>query len=368
MEMIKCIIVEDEWYNLEEISRLIQNTGIIKVKKKYQNPLKALDEILDVCPQVAFIDIEMPEIDGITLAERLLEKNPEIIIVFITAFNQYAVQAFELNALDYIMKPINVERFNKMIQRLQREIKLKASLAASTLKIKCFDRLEVSIGGSKVKWQRAKAEEVFAYLLMNNDEYVSKDIIIENLWPGYDYSKAAAILQTAVCKIRNVLSKVENEVSIDYSRGMYCLTVKSFVCDYIEFEKAIDSYKTKDRSTYAKVEKAYNMFGNGFLTHEGYIWSREKNEQLRSKLIVILKEIILDYSSEANYTDVSKFLKLLANLVPYDEEVNYKLLIALKETGNYEVALSHYKWLERILKDEYDDVPSSRIREIKDRF
>lgn len=368
MEIIKCIIVEDEWYNLEEISRLIQNTGIIKVKKKYQNPLKALDEILDVCPQVAFIDIEMPEIDGITLAERLIEKNPEIIIVFITAFNQYAVQAFELNALDYIMKPINVERFNKMIQRLQREMKLKASLAASTLKIKCFDRLEVSIGGSKVKWQRSKAEELFAYLLMNNDKYVSKDMIIEDLWSGYEFSKAVAILQTAVCKIRNVLSKAKKEISIDYSGGKYCLTVKSLVCDYIEFEKAMYGYKTKDRATYSKVEKAYTLFGKGFLAHEGYIWSIEKNEELRKKLIVTLKEIILDYSNEENYTEASKFLKLLVNLVPYDEEANYKLLIALKEMGNYEAALNHYKWLERILKDEYDAVPSSRIREIKDRF
>lgn len=366
MEMIRCIVVEDEWYNIEEISRLIQNTGIIKVEKKYQNPLKALDEISDVCPQVAFIDIEMPEIDGITLAERLLEKNPEIIIVFITAFNQYAVQAFDLNALDYIMKPIKVERFNKMIQRLQREIKFKAPLVSNTLKIRCFDRLEVSIGGKEVKWQRAKAEELFAYLLMNNDKYVSKDIIIENLWSGYEFSKAVAILQTAVCKIRNVLSKAKQEISIDYSGGKYCLTVKSLVCDYTEFEKAINSYRSKDRATYSKVEKAYTLFGTGFLAHEGYIWSLEKNEELRNKLIVILKEIILDYSNETNYTELSKFLKLLANLVPYDEEVNYKLLIALKEMGKYEAVLSHYKWLERTLKDEYDAVPSSRIRDIKD--
>lgn len=368
MEMIKCIVVEDEWYNIEEISRFLENTGIIKVEKKYQNPLKALNEISDVCPQVAFIDIEMPEIDGITLAERLLEKNPEIIIVFITAFNQYAVQAFDLNALDYIMKPINVERFNKMIQRIQREIKLKEPLVSNTLKIKCFDRLEVSIGGKEVKWQRAKAEELFAYLLMNNNKYVSKDIIIENLWSGYEFSKAVAILQTAVCKIRNVLSKAKQEISIEYSVGKYCLTVKSFVCDYIEFEKAIDGYKIKDRSTYFKVEKAYTLFGTGFLTNEGYIWSLEKDEELRNKLIVILKEIILDYSNEANYIEASKFLKLLANLVPYDEEANYKLLIALKKMGKYEAALSHYKWLEKILKDEYDTIPSSRIREIKDRL
>lgn len=202
--MIKAIVVDDEWYNLEEISGLLDETGVITVAGKYLDPMKALEDVTDVSPQAAFIDIEMPEIDGITLAEKLLEKVPSMIVVFISSWNQYAVQAFDLNALDYIMKPIRMDRFNRMIEKVCNEISLKVPIKSTELTIRCFGSLEASIGGSPVKWERAKAEELFAFLLVHQGRYVHKDMIIENLWPMYEYSKALPILQTSVCKIRAV--------------------------------------------------------------------------------------------------------------------------------------------------------------------
>lgn len=72
--------MDDEWYNMAEIVYLIEATGFLSVVKQYENGINALEEIDTVSPQVAFIDIEMPGMDGITLAENLLEKNPTIII------------------------------------------------------------------------------------------------------------------------------------------------------------------------------------------------------------------------------------------------------------------------------------------------
>ncbi|MDF2986978.1 MAG: two component transcriptional regulator, LuxR family [Eubacterium sp.] len=120
--MIKTIVLDDEWYNLEEVCALVEKTGFMKIEGKYMNPLKALEEVASLHPQVAFIDIEMPELDGLTFAERLLEINPGVMVAFITSWNQYAVQAFELNALDYVMKPIKEERFQKLVEKIRTEI------------------------------------------------------------------------------------------------------------------------------------------------------------------------------------------------------------------------------------------------------
>lgn len=120
--MINVIVVDDEWYNLEEISDLIEKTSCLEIKKKYQNPLDALNDFEKIMPDVAFIDIEMPEMSGTALAEKLREIKPSILIVFITAFKQYAADAFEINAVDYIVKPIRIERFNNMIERLKEKI------------------------------------------------------------------------------------------------------------------------------------------------------------------------------------------------------------------------------------------------------
>lgn len=127
--MIKSIVLDDEWYNLEEVCELVEKTGFMQVAGKYMNPLQALVESATLSPQVAFIDIEMPELDGLTFAEKLLEIQPEVMIVFITSWNQYAVQAFELNALDYVMKPIKEERFLKLAEKIQAEINRKEQLS-----------------------------------------------------------------------------------------------------------------------------------------------------------------------------------------------------------------------------------------------
>ncbi len=127
--MIKTIVLDDEWYNLEEVCELVEKTGFMQVTGKYMNPLQALEEAATLAPQVAFIDIEMPELDGLTFAEKLLEIQPEAMIAFITSWNQYAVQAFELSALDYVMKPIKEERFLKLAEKIQAEINRKEQLS-----------------------------------------------------------------------------------------------------------------------------------------------------------------------------------------------------------------------------------------------
>lgn len=362
--MIKAIVADDEWYNLEEISELIEKTGLMTVEKKYQNPLKVIEDVEDICPQVAFIDIEMPEMDGITLAEKLLEKQPSMIIVFITAWDKYAIQAFDVNAFDYILKPIKIDRFNKTVQRIKNEIESKKVYSKPAIKIKCFDRFETSIGGIPVKWMRAKAEELFAYLLMNYGSYIHKDEIIEELWSGYAPDRALPILQTSVCKIRNIFSDVKHNIYIEYSGNSYCLYVKDAECDYFEFKEALKQYILHNRNTYYYIERACNIFGRGFLSQQDYIWSIEKDEELRNKLVGALQEIVSDYLNIGDNAETIKFLKYLAVLVPYDDEINYRLLKLLKSSGSNSEFIKQYEWLQKVLMNEYGTVPSEKIEKL----
>ncbi|SET34566.1 Two-component response regulator, SAPR family, consists of REC, wHTH and BTAD domains [Natronincola peptidivorans] len=363
--MIKAIVIDDEWYNLEETSELIDKTGSFQVAGKYQNPLKALEAVKAIQPQVAFIDIDLPEMDGITLAEKLLEQNSAMMIVFITSYNQYAVQAFDLNAIDYILKPIKEERFNRMVERIKNEINMRKQHTAETLKIKTFEELSVTIGELPVKWQRIKAKELFAYLLMHHGSYVHKERIIENLLPEYEPEKALQILQTSVCKIRNLFSQIKNILRLEYSSNGYCLIIEEGECDYFQVEAVLSNYKKEDPSTYDAVEKASIVFGNGFLTEEGYLWSMEKDQQLREKLLEALIEIMKTYREKNRKEETIRLLKAITKLAPFEESFNYMLMEIYQKTKNNIAAFNHYQWLEKTLLEEYDTAPSQRIKALQ---
>lgn len=365
--LIKAIVVDDEWYNAVEIVDLINNTKFMKVVKQFENGIEALEEIDKISPQVAFIDIQMPEMDGITLAEKLIEKKPNMIIVFITAWDQYAVQAFELNALDYIMKPINVERFNKMVQKIRGKAELMQQVKVSKsaqLKIQCFGRLDVSINGEKVIWQRTKAEELFAFLLMNNGMYIHKDVILEFLWSEYDRVKALPILQTSICKIRNIFSNFKEKVKIDYKSNSYGLFLKNVDCDYNDVMNAISNFNINEPHTYKAIETAGQISGKGFLMQQGYLWSIEKNEEIYKELARSLKEMLEEYDKGDNAEKQLLVLELLITIIPYDEEIYYRLFKTLEGLGKYAEIARRFKEIKNKLSGEYDIAPSNKLEDI----
>jgi len=225
--MINAIVVDDERLILAEFVAMVQQTGFINVAKAYSSATEALAESDSIKPQIAFIDIEMPELDGISLAEKLMEKDPSLRIVFITAYNQYAVKAFEINALDYILKPVNPRRFLKMVRKIANSFIEQGATSKGLLEIRCFGGLEVKIDGEIVKWERSKAAELFGYLLMNHGHGVHKEVLLEALWGEYDPRKAIPILQTSIYKLRNIFAPLPGKVKLEYSANNYCLDISS---------------------------------------------------------------------------------------------------------------------------------------------
>ncbi|WP_425445924.1 LytR/AlgR family response regulator transcription factor [Dethiothermospora halolimnae] len=120
--MINCIILDDEKPAREELSFLLKGYDDIGVLAEAKHGLEALDLISELDIDLIFLDIEMPKVNGIEVAEKILNNNNPPFIVFVTAYNEYAIKAFELNAIDYILKPFSKDRLdntiNKVLKRL----------------------------------------------------------------------------------------------------------------------------------------------------------------------------------------------------------------------------------------------------------
>ena len=125
MNKIKVIVIDDERSSREELKRTIKKYTDFEVTGEAKNADEAKELIESQHPDLIFLDIQMPEKSGFDLLESL-EEVPEVI--FTTAFNQYAVQAFEINALDYLMKPIREERFTRAVEKIRERINKKTTV------------------------------------------------------------------------------------------------------------------------------------------------------------------------------------------------------------------------------------------------
>ncbi|MBD3373484.1 response regulator [candidate division KSB1 bacterium] len=115
MDTIKALLVDDEWLIRQELARMLENNRAIGLIREAASVEEAIDLLSDFKPDVIFLDVEMPGESGFTLFQKA-KINCQVI--FVTAYDQYAVRAFEVNALDYLLKPIRPERLHQSIDRL----------------------------------------------------------------------------------------------------------------------------------------------------------------------------------------------------------------------------------------------------------
>ncbi|CAM3810768.1 Transcriptional regulatory protein YehT [Vibrio aerogenes CECT 7868] len=127
--MITAIIIDDEIHARSELIQLLRETEQIEILGEAANAIEGFKQLHQHKPDVVFLDIQMPQISGIELLSML---DPETIprIVFITAYEQYAIQAFENNAFDYLLKPVEEKRLHKTIERLRRDITRKQDVSS----------------------------------------------------------------------------------------------------------------------------------------------------------------------------------------------------------------------------------------------
>src|SRR5579871_3961308 len=115
---LSAVIVDDEQLARDELAYLLKNTDDVNVVAQGKNGLEAVNLIKEHTPDLVFLDVQMPGLDGFGVIKKLLDKRiPLPKIVFATAFDQYAVKAFEVNAVDYLLKPFDKKRVAQSIQR-----------------------------------------------------------------------------------------------------------------------------------------------------------------------------------------------------------------------------------------------------------
>lgn len=372
--MIKAILIDDEVPAIRRLEKILKETGKVNIEEVFTNPIDVLNSVTRVKPDVIFLDIEMPEINGIELAERILEKTDnDTDIVFITAFNEYAVNAFELNAIDYLLKPVSRQRVNITLERIIKRRNLNLYKERVAIKVLCFDGFNVIIQNEdekKIEWRTKKAEEIFAYFIHNKDKPISKDKIIELLWGEIGLENAKANLYTNMYYIRRILKEAIGVECIKGSRGYYQIQNEDIYCDYYQFEEIINRY-TKDtinKSNIKEIKEAIKLYTGDYLKDMDYIWADGKRIDLENNYINIMYKLSEYHIKESKHDDAINCLKEIIKINPIYEDA-YQMLIKIYLNINDRVsALKIFNKLKKELNEELGIRPGKTIEDlIKDK-
>lgn len=172
---MNCVIVDDEYPAREELKYFIDNYSKINILGEFDNGKEALMFIEKNIPDIIFLDINMPKISGIEIGRLLRRFDKKVYIVFITAYEQHAVEAFEIQAFDYILKPYSKERIINTLRRLEKS-SLNQNLPYINNKITLWkENKMVVINVKDICYCEAKERETFVYTMGN--EYIMNQSI-----------------------------------------------------------------------------------------------------------------------------------------------------------------------------------------------
>lgn len=142
-KMLKAIIVDDEAPARSELKFLLDEVGQVEVSTEAASVREAIDKLKEYPCDVMFLDVNMPGATGLQLAEALKRMKFPPAVVFVTAYSEFALDAFKVNAVDYLLKPVETKRLSEAISRVREHVKVNANSQAK-------ERISVESGGKKV--------------------------------------------------------------------------------------------------------------------------------------------------------------------------------------------------------------------------
>ncbi len=373
MLMLKAIIVDNEEPAIHILRLLLERTGQVKVTASFLSAADALAGLKFSEPDIAFLDIEMPKTNGLELAEKIVALNGDMEIVFVTAYDQYALEAFRVNALDYLLKPLSAEDVERTVARLLK--RKRGSTAAhqqplTSGRIYCFGKLSVYGVGSEqpVKWRTAKTEELFAYLLQHLEQEIPKWKICEALWPEYNADKVDIHLHTTIYKMKKVLASANIQFNIQFSNGCYWMSLPQIYVDTAAFDSIADSGYSVEEGTLEKYEKAFLLYKNDYLEENDYIWSLSKREEYARKYHDLAAFLVKRHMLRNDYAATERVLQRILKKFPFDESAHEMLLKIYFVKRDRAAFVAHYQAMQESFRTELGIEPNDTVQALYSRM
>ncbi len=349
-EPLAAEFLEHQLHNFNDVNLLFTSSEPLLDKKK--------DLLRDI--DLVFLDIEMPEINGLEFAEQLTMYNPNIQIVFVTAHSQYALEAFEMHALDYLQKPVTVERLKKTLQRMKIsnsdiESNTNKPISSPQLLINLLGELQFQFSNKEettnINWRTAKSKELFLYLLQYEGKVVLKSVLIEALWEDVNIDKAYSHLYVSIYNIRQSLRAVQDYIQITNSNDGYLLNLQNVTTDIIEWKNQLFHQPTLNIDNLSKYEEIMRLYRGRYLEAHDYLWLQVDRFKLEETWLHHSKLMANCYYQNSLFEKAANWYHTIVKNRPEDEHASFSLMKIYATLQHRILVNFQYKQLQKSLTE-----------------
>jgi two-component SAPR family response regulator len=367
---MKVILVDDEPTMHLILRKMLDKLPEVQVAGAFTDTKSAasfLQENTDI--GLAFVDISMPGESGMEFAGHLDALNSPVQVIFVTSHKEYALEAYELSVLDYLVKPISQERLQRAVNRALANRRMLHPSPLSTTAIANSNRVVITMLGDvsvsneagRVKWISRKCAELFAYLLLYRGKRIPRSRLVADIFGGMQQAGAESYLNTTVYQLRKSLEPLGLREAVRSENDGYALELKDPLIDYKEFEmqaeKLLPIHK-EDIESAIRVERLYtgDLYGD-----KAYVWAIHETEHYAELYDSFVKRLAGAMISIGDTTSASKLLFKLKERNPLDESVIRQLLSIREMTGDKKGLTALYTDYVRLLSRELGIRPSEEL-------
>ena len=254
---MRIFAIDDEQATLDELHDAIAQAEPSAEIMDFRRAADALSAIAEGCfPKVVFSDIQMPGMDGLSFAVQLKQAVPGVKVIFVTGYEQYAVEAFRRRVNGYLMKPVDAAMVREELDAL--DLPLQAADPEKLL-VRCFGWFDVFWHGEPLIFARSQTKELFAYLVDREGAACTAGEIASALWEDAETVKnPKAYLRVLTQDLRATLASVGMEDVLIRTHGQWAVRTELLDCDYYRMKKgdpaALNAYNDEYMKQYSWAE------------------------------------------------------------------------------------------------------------------
>lgn len=247
------LIVDDRQLAVNAMKKIMKRIDAGGIHIGVNSVEEALEILNNKIIDVAFLDIEMPGINGMNLAWNMKKLSPDTNVIFVTGHSEYAIEAHEVYASGFLLKPVDEKDVRKALENLRYPIR---SSLKDTIWIQCFGKFEVFYKGEVVHFNRSKTKELFAYLIDQKGTSCTMGELLNVLWENKPDSRSQrSQLRNLIADLKNTLEQIHAEDIIIRTRNKMAVDRRKIKCDYYDLldgiPAAVNAYHGEYMSQYS---------------------------------------------------------------------------------------------------------------------